>query len=207
MFTNNKPAHSAGGPTRIKDPKIALLQFCLSAPKTDVENNVVVKDYAAMDRILKEERKYIAELVKKVVKSGANVLLIQKSILRDAVNELSLHFLAKKNIMVVKDIERDDVEFICKTIGCIPVAHIDQLTPEKLGTAKLIEEASLSDDSKVLKVTGVPANAKTVTIFIRGSNQLVNYLINFVFIFFILCRFWMKLTDPYMMLFVSLEVW
>ena len=67
-----------------------------------------------MDRILKEERKYIGELVKKIVKSGANVLLIQKSILRDAVNDLSLHFLAKKGIMVVKDIERDEVEFICK---------------------------------------------------------------------------------------------
>jgi len=114
VFTNNKPAHSAGGPTRIKDPKIAVLQFCLSAPKTDIENNVVVKDYNAMDRILKEERKYIGDLVKKIVKSGANVLLIQKSILRDSVNELSLHFLAKKNIMVIRDIERDEVEFICK---------------------------------------------------------------------------------------------
>jgi len=51
-----------------------------------------------------------------VIASGANVLLIQKSILRDAVNELSLHFLAKKNIMVIKDIERDDVEFISKTL-------------------------------------------------------------------------------------------
>jgi chaperonin GroEL (HSP60 family) len=29
-----------------------------------------------MDRILKEERKYIAEMVRKIVKSGANVLLI-----------------------------------------------------------------------------------------------------------------------------------
>jgi len=29
-----------------------------------------------MDRILKEERKYIAEIVKKIIKSGANVLLI-----------------------------------------------------------------------------------------------------------------------------------
>jgi len=67
--------------------------------------------------------------------SGANVLLIQKSILRDAVNELSLHFLAKKHIMVVKDIERDEVEFIAKTLCLTPVAHIDQLTPEKLGHA------------------------------------------------------------------------
>ena len=60
-----------------------------------------------------------------------------------------------------------------KTIGAVPVAHVDQLTPEKLGTAKLIEEVTLSDDSKVLKVTGVNPNAKTVTLLIRGSNNLV----------------------------------
>lgn len=46
--------------------KIGLIQFCLSAPKTDMENNVVVSDYAAMDRILREERKYILGLCKKV---------------------------------------------------------------------------------------------------------------------------------------------
>lgn len=29
-----------------------------------------------MDRILKEERKYIADIIKKIIKSGANCLLI-----------------------------------------------------------------------------------------------------------------------------------
>ena len=124
-FTNNKVSHFAGGPTRIENAKIGVIQFCLSAPKTDLENNVVVNDYTAMDRILKEERKYIVGLVKKIVATGCNVLMIQKSILRDAVNELALHFLAKKNIMVIKDIERDDIDFICKTIQAIPVPHID----------------------------------------------------------------------------------
>ncbi len=60
-----------------------------------MENNVVVSDYAAMDRILREERKHILNLCKKIKKAGCNVLLIQKSILRDAYNDLSLHFLAK----------------------------------------------------------------------------------------------------------------
>lgn len=91
----------------MKDAKIGLIQFCLSAPKTDIEQNVVVSDYSQMDRILKEERKYILDMCKKISKSGCNVLLIQKSILRDAVNELSLHFLAKMKILVVKDIERE----------------------------------------------------------------------------------------------------
>jgi len=172
VFPNNKPAQSAGGPSKIKDPKIALIQFSLASPKTDVENNIVIKDYSAMDRLLKEERKHIAEMVKAIAATGCNVVLIQKSILRDAVNELSLHFLAKKGIMVVKDIERDDIEFISKTIGAIPVAHIDHLHPDKLGKAGLIEEISLNDESKILKVTGV-SNSKTITILTRGSNQLV----------------------------------
>jgi T-complex protein 1 subunit delta len=138
-----------------------------------LENNVVVNDYTAMDRILKEERKYIVGLVKKVVATGCNVLLIQKSILRDAVNDLALHFLAKKNIMVIKDIEREDVPFICKTINAIPVPHIDQFTADKLGTASLVEEASAGSDKKIVKVTGCPQQNKTVSILVRGSNQLV----------------------------------
>jgi len=172
-FTNNKVSHFAGGPQRIENAKVGLIQFCLSAPKTDLENNVVVNDYTAMDRILKEERKYIVNLVKKIVATGCNVLLIQKSILRDAVNELALHFLAKKNIMVIKDIERDEVDFICKTVNAIPVPHIDQFTKDKLGTADLVEEVSAGSDKKVVKVLGCPSQNKTVSILVRGSNQLV----------------------------------
>lgn len=43
--------------------------------------------------MLKEERNYILQMIKKIRASGANVLLIQKSILRDAVTDLSLHYL------------------------------------------------------------------------------------------------------------------
>jgi T-complex protein 1 subunit delta len=57
--------------------------------------------------------------------------------------------------MVVKDIEREDVEFISKTIGAIPVAHIDNLTPEKLGKAENCGEEKLSDDTNIFKITGV----------------------------------------------------
>ena len=46
-----------------------------------------------MDRVYKEERNYILGLVKKIRASGCNVLLVQKSILRDAVTDLSLHYL------------------------------------------------------------------------------------------------------------------
>jgi T-complex protein 1 subunit delta len=169
----NKASHVAGAPARMANAKIGLVQFCLSAPKTDIENQVVVSEYSQMDRILKDERKYILDMCKKIAATGCNVLLVQKSILRDAVNDLSLHYLAKMKIVVVKDIERDDIEFISKTAGCLPVAHIDSFTPEKLGTAELVEEVSVGGGHKVIKITGVPNPGRTISMLVRGSNKLV----------------------------------
>lgn len=172
-FVDKKASHLAGGPTRIENAKIGLIQFPISAPKSDMESNVVVGNDQAMDRIIKEERQYILGIIKKIIASGANVLLLQKSVLREAISDLALHFLAKKKIMVVKDIDRNDIDFISKTIGATPVAHIDQLKAEKLGQAGLVEEVSAGGAAKIVKVTGCPNQGKTVSILLRGSNQLV----------------------------------
>lgn len=69
-----------------------------------------MRDYDRDD----DERLSPLQMCKKIKKTGCNVILVQKSILRDAVNELSLHFLSKLKIMVISDIERDDVEFISR---------------------------------------------------------------------------------------------
>jgi T-complex protein 1 subunit delta len=129
-----------------------------------------------MDKILKEERQYLLNMVKKIQKTKCNVLLIQKSILRDAVNELSLHFLSRLKILAIKDIERDEVEFLCKSLGCKPVANVDSFTEDKLGTADLIEEVQ-SSGARYVKITGIkaPVNpvSQTVSIVARGANRLI----------------------------------
>lgn len=65
---------------------------------------------------------------------------------------MALHFFAKMKIMVIKDIERDDIEFYSKILGCRPIASPDHLTPETLGSADLVEEIYTSGDDKVVKV-------------------------------------------------------
>ena len=50
MVFDHKAAKTAGGPTRVENAKVALIQFCISPPKTDLENNVIISDYAQMDR-------------------------------------------------------------------------------------------------------------------------------------------------------------
>lgn len=172
LVFEQKAAKTAGGPTRIEKAKIALIQFQVSPPKSDIENNVVVSDYTQMDRVYKEERNHILGLVKKIKASGCNVLLIQKSILRDAVTDLSLHYLAKAKIMVIRDVERDDIEFISKTLNCLPIAHVDSMKPEKLGSADLVQEVEVGK-GRVVKVTGIQNMGRTATVLLRGSNKMV----------------------------------
>ena len=46
MVFDQKAAKAAGGPTRVENAKVALVQFHISPPKTDIENNVIISDYA-----------------------------------------------------------------------------------------------------------------------------------------------------------------
>lgn len=146
-----------------------------------MENQIVVNDYRQMDKILKEERTYLLNMIKKIKKTKCNVLLIQKSILRDAVNDLSLHFLAKTNILCIKDVERDEISFLAKSTGCKPIADIDSFTEDKLGSAELIEEDNVLG-ARLVKITGIkppaavpnaPVPQKTVSLVVRGANSLI----------------------------------
>merc|ERR1712008_103638 len=151
----------AGNVKTVKNAKIGLIQFCISPPKTDMDNQVVVSDYAAMDRVLREERAYILNIVKQVKKAGCNVLLVQKSILRDAMSDLAIHFFDKMKIMVIKDIDE-----VCKSLGCGPIASLDHFSADKLAEAQLVDEVP-AGSSKVVKITGIAKPGNTVSILMR----------------------------------------
>merc|ERR1711997_212383 len=165
-------AANVNGPKKVEKAKIGFIQFCVSPPKTDMDNQVVVSDYAAMDRVLREERAYLLNIVKQIKKAGCNVLLIQKSILRDGLSDLATHFFDKMKIMVVKDIDREDVDFLCKTLGCRPIASLDHFTAENLASAEIVEEVQ-TGSSKCVKITGMATPGRTCSVIIRGSNKLM----------------------------------
>lgn len=54
-------------------------------------------------------------------------------------------------IMVIKDIEREDVEFYSRILGLRPVASLDHFVEGSLGSADLVEEIQTGHE-KVVKV-------------------------------------------------------
>ncbi|MBW0485709.1 hypothetical protein O181_025424 [Austropuccinia psidii MF-1] len=163
---------SQGGPSRKEKAKIALIQFHLSAPKPDMDHEIKVDEYRQLDKIFKEEKKYLIELCRTISKTGCNVVLIQKSILRDAVNETALFILSKLKILTIKDVERDEIEFICKTLGCKPIADIEAFTADKLGEADLVEEVSMNG-TKTVRISGIKNPGRTASILCTAANELV----------------------------------
>lgn len=159
------------GPGFCEKVKIGIARFCLSPPKTDMEANLIVHDSDAIDRLLEQERKLTAKMCKKIASSGCNVLLLQKSIMREAVSDMALHFLKKLKITVIDDIEREEIDFIATTTGATPVATIDEFTSDKLG--------SMGELTVVDGVTYISRNqdeeksVKTCTIIVRGANKLI----------------------------------
>ncbi|KAJ3565009.1 hypothetical protein NP233_g7917 [Leucocoprinus birnbaumii] len=141
VVLNQNVVVSAGGPTRIEKAKIAIIQFQLSAPKPDMDNTVVINDYRQMDKVIKEGRQYILNLCKRIKKANCNVLLIQKSILRDAVDDVSLNFLKRLNILVVKDVERDEIDFLSKSLACKPIADIEASQKTSLECERSLHDA------------------------------------------------------------------
>ncbi|KAE8766440.1 T-complex protein 1 subunit delta [Hordeum vulgare] len=79
--------------------------------------------------------------------------------------ELSLLFLAKDKIMLIKDVKRNRIEFITKILDCLPIANIERFHEDKVGYADVVEKVSARD--------GIRDTGRTPTVFFRGSNQLV----------------------------------
>jgi len=105
-------------------------------------------------------------MVDDVVKSGANFVFCEKSI-----DDIALHFLAKKGISAVKNMSSGDMEKLAKATGGKIVASVKDLNSDSLGSAKLIEETKIGDD----KLTYVrdAKNPMAVTVVVRGGTEHV----------------------------------
>lgn len=71
--------------------------------------------------MLQEERQYLLNI--KQIKSPAATCCSHRSI-QGRRGDLAHHFLAKMKIMVIKDVEREDIEYVCKSLNVRPSASL-----------------------------------------------------------------------------------
>src|SRR5438128_4063980 len=153
-----------GMPKRVEDAKIALVDAPLEVEKTEFDAKINIENPEQMKAFLDEEEKMLKEMTDKISNSGANVLLCEKGI-----DDVAQHYLAKKGIRAVRRVTQSDMEKLIKATGGKVVSNVNDLRPEDLGFAKLVEERKVADD-KMTFVEG-SKNPKAVTILVRGGSE------------------------------------
>jgi len=165
MVIDKEVAH-AQMPKRVENAKIALLNAKLEIEKTEFDAKINIESPEQMKMFLDEEERMLKEMVEKVSAAGANVLFCEKGI-----DDLALHFLAKRGILAVKNVSSSDMEKLARATGGKIIASLKDLTPETLGEAKTVEEVKIGDD-KLVYVRECK-NPRAVTVVVRGGTEHV----------------------------------
>ena len=153
-------------PKRVEKARIALLNTKLEIEKTEIDSKITIESPDQMKTFLDKEDSMMRQMVEKIAESKANVVLSEKGI-----DDMVLHFLAKRGILAVKNVSSGDMEKLGRATGGKVVATLKDLGTESLGEAKLVEEVKIGDD-KLLYIRECK-DPKAVTIVIRGGSEHV----------------------------------
>ncbi len=157
-----------GMPKRVETAKIALLDSPLEVEKTEFDAEIRIRDPTQMKAFLNKETRMLKEMVDKIKASGANVLLCQKGI-----DDIAQHFMAKKGILATRRVKQSDMEKLARATGGKIVTNLEDLEPEDLGEAGMVEERKVGEDKMIF--VEECKHPRSVTILIRaGLERMVD---------------------------------
>ncbi|MFP3946678.1 MAG: thermosome subunit alpha, partial [Archaeoglobaceae archaeon] len=151
-------------PKKVNDAKMLLLESALEVKDTETDAQVQINDPDMLQKFVDQEEKMLKDMVDKVAKSGANVVLCQKGI-----DDLAQYYLAKQGVIAVRRVKKSDLEKIAKATGGRIMSDLRDISEEDLGNANLVEEKKVGDE-KMVFITGCQ-NPKAVTILVRGGTE------------------------------------
>jgi thermosome len=155
-----------GMPKRIEKARIALLDTAPEIKKTEFDAKINIETPEQMETFLKEEENMLRDLVDKIAKTGANLLICQKGI-----DDMVQHFLAIKGISAIRRAKKSDMEKLAKATGGKVVTSLEDITKKDIGYAELVEERKIGDD-KITFIEGCK-NPRSVAILIRGGTERI----------------------------------
>ncbi|MEM1900656.1 MAG: thermosome subunit beta [Candidatus Nezhaarchaeales archaeon] len=158
----DKEVVHTGMPRRVQNAKIALLDCPLEVEKTEIDAEIRISDPAQMKAFIEEEEKILKGMVEKIKSVGANVVFCQKGI-----DDMAQHYLAKAGILAARRVKKSDMEKLARATGAKIVTNVEDLTPNDLGYAELVEERKIADE-KLIFVENCK-NPRSVAILIRGG--------------------------------------
>jgi T-complex protein 1 subunit theta len=118
----------------------------------------------------------LRQIIKEIADSGVKVIIAGSS-----VGELTLHYLNRMSIVVVKVLSKFDLRRLCRVVNATPLARMGAPTPEEAGFVDVLECIEIGGDRVTVlrqlsdeERSGAAAEgekSRTSTIVLRGATQ------------------------------------
>jgi T-complex protein 1 subunit alpha len=157
-------------PMRVKNAKIACIDFNLNKFKMQMGIQILVNDPKNLEKIRQREMDVLKERCEKLIKGGANVIITTKGI-----DDIASKYFVEAGVFAIRRVEKNDLRRIAKSTGATIVTTLanaegeEVFDPSWLGEAGEVFEEQIGDWDYCF-VEGFVKNA-ACTIVIRGAND------------------------------------
>jgi len=134
--------------------------------KTTMSAKIKISTPDELDEAYSDEYQTVKEQVDSLIASGANVVVTEKGI-----DDISLHYLAKNNILAIRRVKEDDLKKIVRATSASIRSNAMDVSPEDLGNAELVEEKGIGN-YKMIYFEGCD-NPKAVTILVHSGADFI----------------------------------
>ncbi len=165
ILIDKEKVHSAM-PRVIKNAKIALLDVALEVKSPETDTKIEITSPDQLQAFLDQEEKMLRNMVDKVLKSKANVVICQKGI-----DDIAQHYLAKASVYAVRRVKKSDMDKLARATSGKVVSNLNDLSEQDLGYAGIVEEVKVGNE--MMTFVKDCKNPKAVTILIRGGTEHV----------------------------------
>ena len=152
----------------VENAKICILTCPFEPPKPKTKHTAEIKSAEDYQKLYLQEQQYFLDMVKRVKDSGANVVLCQWGF-----DDEANHLLMQNKLPAVRWVGGSEIELLAIATGARIIPRFSEITPEKLGSAKVVKELSFGTTNDKMIVVEEGKASKAVTILVRGGSKTV----------------------------------
>ncbi|GAB7339956.1 hypothetical protein MBLNU457_6473t1 [Dothideomycetes sp. NU457] len=154
-----------GNTKKATKAKVGVYSCPIDISQTETKGTVLLKNAKEMLDFTKGEESQMENIVKELHDSGLRVIVAGST-----VGELSMHYLNRAGILVLKCPSKFELRRICRVVGATPLARLGAPMPDEMGNVDVVETLEIGGD-RVTVFRQENETTRTATLVLRGATQ------------------------------------
>lgn len=154
-----------GSVKKASKAKVGVYSCPIDIAQTETKGTVLLKNAQEMLDFTKGEEHQIEQVIKELHDSGLRVVVAGST-----VGELSMHYLNRYGILVIKVMSKFELRRLCRVVGATPLARLGAPMPDEMGSIDVVETLEIGGD-RVTVFRQENDQTRTATIVLRGATQ------------------------------------